>query len=154
VGLFSWLFGESNPQRVQADNLSHSDDNASILDEAENLVLDLWREQRSLGRQAIFWDAGNEISMVGFTSAAARDATLQELRDSAKDRSPRRVFFFSESSAFAPNGQKIDVIVIEVGDAQLNFYGQRIYSAEKEPKRLAEETTPLGESPFANLLSI
>jgi hypothetical protein len=46
----------------------------------------------------------------------------------------------------------VDVIVIEVGDAQSNAYGQRIYSAEDEPQQLAEDTIPLDVSPFAGLL--
>jgi hypothetical protein len=124
----------------------------AILDEAEAFVLDLWNEQRSLVRQAVFWNAQNQILMVSFTSAVSRDAMLGELRNSARDRAPRRVFFFSESSAFAPDGRKLDVIVLEVGDAQFDFYGQRIYSAEDTPQRLAEKTMPLTESPFAGML--
>ena len=49
----------------------------AILDEAEAFVLDLWNEQRSLVRQAVFWNARNEISMVGFANAASRDAMLE-----------------------------------------------------------------------------
>lgn len=127
-------------------------DGAALLEEAEAFVLELWRKQGNLVRHAVFWNAQGEISMVGFTSAVARDATLQELRDSATDRRACRVCFFSESSAFAPGGQEVDVIVLEVGDARLDFYGQRIYLAEKEPECVAEETGTLADSPFAGLL--
>lgn len=154
MGLLNRLFGKAKAQFGPAaqSGASKHEEKDSILDEAEAFVLDLWYKQRSLIRQAVFWNARNEMTFVGFTNAASRDATLGELTDSAKDSGPRRVFFFSESSATAPDGRKVDVIVIEVGDASLDFYGQRIYSAEEQPKRLAEEITPLGESPFAGLL--
>jgi hypothetical protein len=63
-----------------------------------------------------------------------------------------RVFFFSESNATAPDGRAIDVIVVEVGDTPLAFYGQRIYSAEEQPQRLAEDTAALSVSPFVGVL--
>jgi hypothetical protein len=44
--------------------------------------------------------------------------------------------------------------VIEVGDAQLDLYGQRIYSKDDEPQPLAEDTMPLDASPFAGLLQL
>ncbi len=49
----------------------------AILDEAEAFVLDLWNEQRSLVRRVVFWNARNEISMVGLANAASRDAMLE-----------------------------------------------------------------------------
>jgi hypothetical protein len=157
MGFFKRLLGTSKVQAGHDSRPPLSSDpqqGASILDEAEAFVLKLWNEQHSLVRQAVFWDERNEVSMVAFTNAASRDASLQELRESAKNRRPRRVFFFSESNATAPDGQQLDVIVIEVGDAQLGFYGQRIYSAEDAPQQLAEDTMPLDESPFAGLASV
>jgi hypothetical protein len=153
MGFFKRLFQKAEPQSAGAAyaGAGTQEDKDSILDEAEKFVLDLWNKQRSLVRQAVFWNARNEISVAGFTTAASRDAMLGELRDSAKNREPQRVFFFFESSATAPDGRDVDVIVVEVGDAQLDFYGQRIYSAAEEPKQLAEETTTLSESPFAGL---
>jgi hypothetical protein len=123
-----------------------------LLDEAERFVLDIWNKQGRLVRQAVFWDRKGVITMAAFSSPATREASLQELRKSANDTAPTRVFFFSESSAVKPNGEKIDIIVLEVGDGPSAFYGQRIYTAEKQPRLAADSSSRLDESPFAGLV--
>jgi hypothetical protein len=155
MGFFKRLFGTPETQSPRETYSSHSTDpqqDRSILDEAEAFVLNLWKEQHSLVRQAIFWNERNEASMVAFTTAASRDAILEELKASAKNRRAQRLFFFYESSATAPDGQQLDVIVVEVGDAKRAFYGQRIYSTDDEPQQLAEDTVALDMSPLAGLL--
>jgi hypothetical protein len=152
MGFFRWLFGRTEMQAPERSRSSQATEPASVLDEAETLVLELWNKQRSLVRQAIFWDVEGKASMVAFPDQAPRDVTLRQLRDAARDRASVRVFFFSESNATAPDGRAIDVIVVEVGDAPLEFYGQRIYSAEEQPKRLAENTASLGASPLVGVL--
>jgi hypothetical protein len=152
MGLLKRLFGKSRTQPALQTDDSPANGSTAILDQGEAFVFDLWKRQGRLVRQAVFWNARDEVSMVAFTNTASRDASLQELRSAAREVTPRRVFFFSASSATAPNGHPVDVIVLEVGDARLDFYGRRIYSAEEEPKRLAEETAPLRESTFAGML--
>jgi hypothetical protein len=154
MGFFKRLFGTPETQSPRETYSSHSTDpqqDRSILDEAETFVLKLWKEQHSLVRQAIFWNERNEASMVAFTSAASRDAILEELKASAKNRRAQRLFFY-ESSATAPDGQQLDVIVVEVGDAKRAFYGQRIYSTDDEPRQLAEDVTQLSKNPLNGML--
>jgi len=152
MGFFQRLFGKTPQQAPEQPGSSQATQPTSVLDEAETLVLEIWSEQRSLVRQAIFWDAKGKASMVAFPDQAPRDVTLQQLRNAARDKASVRVFFFSESNATAPDGRAVDVIVVEVGDTPLAFYGQRIYSAEEQPQRLAENTAALGASPLAGVL--
>ena len=37
-------------------------------------------------------------------------------------------------------------------DAKLQFYAERIYLADQVPEQLAEEVTPVSDSPFAGML--
>ncbi len=103
-------------------------------------------------RQAIIWDASGKQTICAFTSAGSRDATLRELRDAAKGLAAVRLFFFSESSATTPDGRKVDIIVVEVGDLPTDFYGQRLFAAEKPPQRVAEDESSLGSSALAGVL--
>lgn len=153
MGLWQWLSGRPQAQSVaHLSGLREHESIGSVLDEAEAFVLGIWITQQSLVRQAIFWNAQHEASMDGFTTAAQRAAILQELVDSTKGHTYRRVFFFGESSATALDGSQLNVIVVEVGDAKTNSYGQRIYTAEDEPRQLAEQTEPLADSPFASFI--
>ena len=154
MDLLKRLFGKAKTQGGVRVRSNEREEKAAILNAAEGFVLGLWAERGGLVRQAVFWNADEEISMVAFTDASSREAALEQLKDSARERTPKRMYFFSESTAFAPDGRQIDVIALEVGDAQLDFYGQRIYSAEKEPKQLAEQTTRLSESPLAAMLVV
>ncbi|MBX3230754.1 MAG: hypothetical protein KIT84_00945 [Labilithrix sp.] len=125
----------------------------SFIEEAEGLVFELWQKQRSLVRQAMFWDAAGKVTVVAFPSAASREGSLGELARAAADLSPVRVAFFSESSATNPRGEKIDVIVLELADARTSLYTQRIYTPAEPPVCVMDDTKPLATSPLATIVT-
>lgn len=149
MSFFKRLFGKSvatTPESVAPTLEPRS--LTSMLDEAQAFVVDLWRKNGSLVRQAVFWTSQDKAIMVGFTDAVSRDETIRQVLNAAVGKSAVRLWFFGESSARSPDGTKIDVIVLEVADQGSATYGQRILSTDEEPAVLDESTSSLSKSPF------
>lgn len=125
---------------------------AEMLDKAQETVLQLWATNKYLARQANFWNEDDEVSMFVFTSNVSREETLAELRDAAAKGNFWRVHFFSESGVITPDGQTMEVLLLEVGDADSQLYGVRLFSVEHPPQILAQNAEPLESSPLAGML--
>jgi len=127
----------------------------ALLDEAEQLAFDLFKSKRSLVRQAMLWNANNEISLVAFPEPAKPEVMLEDLRNTVKKSPPsKRVFYFFEATAASPEGGKLDVIVVEAADAKLGLFGRRIFSTDEPPELIDEQIEKLDESPLAGLLQV
>src|SRR6185436_6358566 len=106
---------------------SFAEMSAQLLDTAQSIVFDIWQQQQALIRQAIFWTRDGRVSITSFHDAASREVSLQQLRTASDDVGGAvRVFFFSESSVKRADGERLDVILLEVADVHAGSYGQRI----------------------------
>jgi hypothetical protein len=125
---------------------------ADLIREAEDLVFGVWSDKKQLARQSALWNAQGEISLAVFTEPASPDRMLADLRSRAERFPSRRAFYFFEAGATAPDGGKLDVIVIESGDVARNYYTRRMYRATHPPELIDDDVKKLDESPWAGLL--